>query len=308
MINSKKINQYVTASNSDYEDCIGSIDHTYTINGVKSTIRLHYLKFDGNGMTIVKALANMLYLYIIDYCISARNRTDQLNARQSAQLTKQARDRFRHPTVTDSSPDKTGEAGELLLYFLMETVLKAPQVVSKMELKTNHKDEVKGSDGIHAKYDDKTKLVNFYFGESKLYKDSAAAITDAIESVEQFHNIEMYKHEFSMVTKHFKYADDTTKDAITSLIVHGEPGPNACINHACLIGYDFKGFNGLNGEDSKELLDDFVLKFHKDGDRLTKLLQKKFDKFSKKHLRFDVFFIPFPSVSEFRNAFNAALD
>ena len=308
MTNLNKINQYATASISDYEDCLGSIDHSYTINGVQTQVRLNYVKFDGNGMPMVKALANMLYTYIIDYCISARNRTEQLTARQSTQLTKQARDLFRHPTVTDSTPDKTGEAGELLLYFLMEAVLKAPQVVSKMELKTNHKDEVKGSDGIHAKYNDTTKLVDFYFGESKLYKDSAAAISDAIKSVEQFHNIEMYQHEFSMVTKHFKYADDITKEAVTSLIVHGEPGPNACINHACLIGYDFKGFNGLNGSNSNELLDDFISKFHVDGDRLTKLLQKKFDNFGKKHLRFEVFFIPFPSVVEFRNAFNAALD
>jgi len=39
-----------------------------------------------------------------------------------------------------------------------------------------------------------------------------------------------------------------------------------------------------------------------------KLLQKSFDKFDKKYLKFDVFFIPFPSVEAFRNAFNEALD
>jgi hypothetical protein len=308
MSNLQKVNQYTSASLSDYQDCLGAIEHTYKINGVTTDIRLHYLKFDGNGMPMVKALANMLYTYIIDYCISARNREEPLTTQQSAKLIKQARDLFRHPKVTDESPDKTGEAGEMLLYFLMEAVLKAPQVVSKMELKTNHKDEIKGSDGIHAKYNTLTSMVDFYFGESKLYKDSAAAIADAIKSVGQFHDIEMYRHEFTMVTKHFKFADDATKDAITSLIVQGEPGPNVCINHACLIGYDFKGFNDLNGSNPKELLDDFLSKFLIDGSRLTNLLQKKFDKFNKKHLKFEVFFIPFPSVVDFRNAFNAALD
>jgi len=302
------INQYASTSYLDYSECLEVVEHEYSINGVKSQIRMHYLKLDGNGRPMVKALANMLYTYIIDYCISARNREEPLTTRQSTKLTKEARNLFRHPDVTDDSPDKTGEAGELLLYFLMESVLKAPQVVSKMELKTNHKDEVKGSDGIHAKFNVEKGVVDFYFGESKLYKDSAAAIADVINSVEQFHDIEMYQHEFSMVTKHFKYADDVTKDAITSLIVHGEPGPNACINHACLIGYDFKGFANLEGTCSSELLQDFLVKFHQDGGRLTKLLQKRFDKFGKKHLYFDVFFIPFPSVVEFRNAFNAALD
>lgn len=302
------INEYASITSLDYSECLEVVEHEYSINGVQSQIRMHYLKLDGNGRPMVKALANMLYTYIIDYCISAKNRPEPLTPRQSAKLTKEARNLFRHPEITDNSPDKTGEAGELLLYFLIESVLKAPQVVSKMELKTNHKDEVKGSDGIHARFNNAKGMVDFYFGESKLYKDSAAAITDAINSVDQFHDIEMYKHEFSMVTKHFKYVDKVTKDAITSLIIHGEPGPNACINHACLIGYDFKGFNNLIGTTPSELLQDFLIKFQQDGDRLTKLLQKRFDHFEKKHLCFDVFFMPFPSVVEFRNAFNAALD
>ncbi len=304
----KTINEYISVVTSDYESYLGEIDHAYTIDGVQTQIRLHYIKLDGNGRPMIKALANMLYTYIIDYCLSVRNRIEPLTPRQATILTKQARELFRHPAVTDKSPDKTGEAGELLLYFLMEAILEAPQMVAKMELKTNHKDEVKGSDGIHARYNKDTDLVDFYFGESKLYTKSSAAISDAIDSVEQFHEIEMYQHEFTMVTKHFKYADDETKAAISSLIVHGEAGAGVCVNHACLIGYDFKEFKDLTGNNPKELMNDFMGKFHKDGARLTKLLQKRFDKFDKKYLKFEVFFIPFPSVSEFRNALNKALD
>lgn len=302
------INKFNSVEISDYNSCLGVIDHNFCINGVNAQVRMHHLKLDGNGLPMVKALANMLYEYIIDYCISSRNRTAPLTNRQSAKLVKEARKLFRHPEISDDSPDKTGEAGEMLLYFLMEAVLKAPQIVSKMELKTNHRDEVKGSDGIHAKFDKDVNMVDFFFGESKLYKSSSSAIAAAIDSVDQFHEIEMYQHEFSMVTKHFKYADDKTRDAITSLIVHGEPGASVRINHACLIGYDFKGFTELNGSTPQELLNDFTNRFLQDGQRLTNLLQSRLDKFDKKHLRFDVFFVPFPSVVEFRNAFNKALD
>lgn len=305
----EEINALTAVDPLDYEDCLGVLEHEYTINGVSAKVRMHYIKFDGNGRPMIKALANMLYTYIIDYCLAARNRPDTLNARQSAILTKQARELFRHPTITDETPDKTGEAGELLLYFLMEAVIKAPQMVSKMELKTNHKDEVKGSDGIHAKYDSKSGMVDFFFGESKLYGESSSAISEAIKSIDQFHEIEMYQHEFTMVTKHFKYADEETKNAISSLIISGEPGPNVRVNHACLIGYDFKGFSDLPYQDGHEaVIHEFVSRFLVDGERLTKLLQDKFDTFDKKYLCFDVFFIPFPSVSDFRNAFNAALD
>ncbi|WP_299659258.1 DUF1837 domain-containing protein [uncultured Psychromonas sp.] len=308
MISPEAINKYTSVDKLDYEDCLGVIEHSYRINGMNAKIRMHYIKFDGNGLPMIKAFANMLYSYIIDYCISAKNRKGPLTTRQSTKLTKEARALFRHPKINEKSPDKTGEAGELLLYFLMEAILKAPQMVSKMELKTNHKDEVKGSDGIHAKFNSISEQVDFYFGESKLYKSSSSAISDAIESVNQFHDIDMYVHEFSMITKHFKYAEKDVQDAITSLIVHGEPGPSVRINHACLIGYDFNGFTDLNTNSPKDLLDDFTEKFKKDGERLTGLLQKKFDVFEKKHLCFEVFFLPFPSVSKFRDAFNTALD
>jgi len=305
----EEINTLTSVDQSDYEDCLGVLEHEYTIDGVAAKIRMHYIKFDGNGRPMIKALANMLYSYIIDYCIAARNRPEALTTRQSTRLTKQARELFRHPDVSDESPDKTGEAGELLLYFLMEAVLNAPQVVSKMELKTNHKDEVKGSDGIHARFDPEDGVVDFFFGESKLYTESSAAIAEAIKSVDQFHEIEMYQHEFTMVTKHFKYSDEETKNAIASLIISGEPGPNVRVNHACLIGYDFKGFSGLPYQEEHEtLVQEFVSRFLEDGERLTALLQDKFEKFDKKYLCFEIFFIPFPSVSEFRNAFNAALD
>lgn len=303
------INNYKTINGSDYHDCIGVVEHAYSINGVVAKIRMHYIKFDGNGRPMIKALANTLYGYIIEYCIASRNRSDALTAKQAAQLTKQARELFRHPKVTDESPDKTGEAGEILLYFLMEAVLNAPQIVSKMELKTNHKDEVKGSDGIHARYNESDGVVDFFFGESKLYADAATAIARAIDSVDQFHETEMYQHEFTMVTKHFKYANEKTKEAITSLIVSGEPGAGVRLNHACLIGYNFKEFSSLPVGQSREILmDTFIDLFHKDGKRLTDLLQNRFNSFNKKYLVFDVFFMPFPSVRDFRNAFNAALD
>jgi hypothetical protein len=304
-----QLNNYISINTKDYDDCIDVIEHNHVIQGIKATVRLHYLKFDGNGLPMVKPLANMLYTYIINYCLSARNRNDTLTLQQAAVLTKEARKLFRHPIITDNSPDKTGEAGELLLYFLMEAVLKAPQVVAKMELKTNHKDEIKGSDGMHAKWNPEDDVVDFFFGESKLYQSSSDAISNAIESIDEFHNNKMYRHEFTMVTKHFKYADENTKNAISEILVHGEPGSDVRVNHACLIGYDFKKYKSLPLNKSKnEITADFCSQFLVDSARLVNLLQKSFDKFDKKHLKFDVFFVPFPSVVEFRNAFNDALD
>ena len=304
----KHIAEKISVETPDFSNCINVVEHDLKLTGIETTVRFHYLKFDGNKQPMVKALADTLYAYIIDYCLSAKNRDENLTARQSTLLTKEARSLFRHPEISDDSPDKTGEAGETLLYFLMEAVLKAPQIVSKMELKTNHKDEVKGSDGIHARWNEELEVVDFYFGESKLYKKVSDALTSALKSVNDFHDIKMYEHEFNMVTNHFKYADEAVKHEISQLFINGNPGTNVRVNHACLIGYDYKGYDDVLSEPHSNLISIFEDKLLSNAESLVSLLQKKLDKFEKKYLVFDVFFLPFPSVVDFRNAFNEALD
>lgn len=304
----ENINDFNSVEKADFSTCLDVIEHSHQISGIDTTLRFHHFKFNANKQPMIKALANTLYSYIIDYCLSAKNRNEKLSNRQAAILTKEARKLFRHPEITDESPDKTGEAGETLLYFLMEAVLDAPQIVAKMELKTNHKDEVKGSDGIHAKWNDELNIVDFYFGEAKLYKKVASAIDSALQSISDFHDIKMYEHEFSMVTKHFKYADESIKEQVSNLFIHGEAGSGVRVNHSCLIGYDFNGYETCSGKNHIEIEKNFRDLFINDSIRITSLLQNKFDKFNKKHLAFDVFMIPFPSVVEFRNAFNEALD
>lgn len=298
------LNDFIAVKTKDCQDCIDILEHDFLLDGVLGNIRFHHLKFDGNGLPMVKALAELLYQYIIDYCIASRNRTTSLTSQQATKLTKEARLLFRHPPLIDD-PDKTGEAGEMLLFLLMEAILQAPQLVAKMELKTNHSDEVKGSDGIHVKWNPIDKIVEFYFGESKLYQDVGSAMTAALKSINDFHDNKMYKHEFAMITKHFKYADENTKSEIFELIKLGEPGSGVRINHACLIGYDWKRYGA---SPPVCLNDEFRDSLRTDGRKIIKALNTKFSKFPKKHLRFEIFFIPFPSVVEFRNCFNSALD
>lgn len=301
-------NRFISVEKSDLHSCLDTIEHTEIIAGINANMRIHHMRFDGNGRPLIKALAEALYQYIIEYCISCRNRPEQLNARQAAKLTKEARELFRHPVVTNDKPDTTGEAGEALLFFLSEAILQAPQVVAKMELKTNHKDEVKGSDGIHMKWHSEDKVVDFYFGESKMYQDVNRAISSALESVNGFHDNEMYKHEFNMVTKHFKYTDEFVRESVRDLIKFGEPGPDVRINHACLIGYDWAEYGTNPITEVQKHITDFRSKLLTDSSRLSKILNSKLSAFEKKHLRFEVFFIPFPSVADFRNAFNEALN
>ena len=60
-------------------------------------------------------------------------------------------------------------------------------MVAKIDLKTNPKLEVNGSDGIHMKWHPDDKVLDIYFGESKLEQTASSAIKNAFVSMENFH-------------------------------------------------------------------------------------------------------------------------
>lgn len=301
------LDEYIGASRQNYEACVDVVQHDLSVKSVQATVRMHHLRFDANGAPMVTELAICLANHITKYCLSARNRSAQPDELEMTKLVHEARKLFIHPEATDDDPDRTGEAGEILLYFLMETVLGAPQVVAKMDLKTNPKLEVHGSDGIHMRWHPEDQQVDIFFGEAKLHQNVGAAISSAIKSIGAFHANGMRQHEFGIVTKHFKLVDDELRRAVKDLLDSGVRGPSARINHVCLIGYDWSEYGKLPALSQDALSEEFRKRYQKDAPRLHELLEDRFKSFSRKELRFEVFFLPFKSVQDFRDAFNEAL-
>lgn len=297
----------LSASRQNYDACIGHVEHQHAYAGVIAKTRLHHLKFDANGQPKVADLAKCLVNHAIDYAISARNRPPLMTAQQAAQYMQEARGLFRAVTAPPGTADLAGEAGELLLYFLLETVLGAPQVVAKIELKTNPALEVNGSDGIHMRWHAADNLVDVYFGESKLYTDVGAALTNAFGSIESFHANGMRDHEYAMATKFFKGVDENVKSAVAEVLYTGRPGPGARINHACLIGYDWAATGLTPGQAAGAVEAEYCRQYAADAKRLHRMLQNRFDVCERKQFGFEVFFLPFVSVQEFRDAFKRAM-
>ena len=75
--------------------------------------------------------------------------------------------------------ESSGEGGELLLFVLAETLLRLPQILCKMSLKTNLRMHVHGADGVHAGVDPGMGRVALWWGESKIY-DAASAIRECV--------------------------------------------------------------------------------------------------------------------------------
>jgi len=283
-----------------YDAFLDKVEHNLCHEGVNATLRFKHLKFDGNGEPKFNDLANCLADYLIEYSFSIRRRGNPQKGHDFSKLRREAKDLLR-------KSDVSGEAGEILLYFLLETVLEAPQLVAKIDLKTNPNKEINGSDGIHMKYVDGKELLEIYFGEAKLEQNIYNALTHAFESLENFHESKLLEHELGIVTSHYKWADDKTKEAVINFLDRQSPVGECRYNHACLIGYDWNEYSKLSTDERESFINNFKSIYLKDISRIYNLFEKRYKGFKFKHYNLEVFFLPFKSVQEFRNAFLNAI-
>ncbi len=270
------------------------------MDGLEATVRFHHLKLDSNGRPRWKDLADNLANHILSYCFSTQKRGMAVTDVQILELRREARDFFRDTA-------RSGEAGEMLLYFILEAVLRAPQMVSKISLKTNPEVETFGSDGIHMKWHEVDQLLDVFFGEAKIYKSLGRASSSAAKSIEAFHANSMEAFELRLLTRNFKYAEGKLKEEILSYVNRGTAVKTVRVNHACLLGYNWDQYESLPQKSFEEMTSIFEEHYLNDRARILKHLNKHFSIFKRKRLRFEVIVLPFQCVDKFREAFLEAL-
>ncbi|MFT3991744.1 MAG: DUF1837 domain-containing protein [Luteolibacter sp.] len=294
------LQNYLEASRDSYKACLDKITSSLLIDGHQVTLDFQHVRFDANGEPKFDDLAKCLADHVIEYCFSMRRRGTPTSPNEFSRLNREARGLLRKFGTS-------GEAGEMLLYFLLETVYSAPQIVAKMDLKTNPRMELHGSDGIHMKWNRQDELLDIFFGESKLETKVSSAISNAFSSLKEFHDNGLRDHEFGLVTSHFKLLDDVTRDIVFRFLDRRVPGGDCRINHACLIGYDWSKYKQLFDHRRNDFIINFKNTYIRHSPSLAKLLKKKLDQYGRPQLRLLIFFLPFQSVQEFRNAFNKAV-
>lgn len=97
------------------------------------------------------------------------------------------------------NPQTDGKYGELLLFALVESVLRSKMVAHKIVSLTNYKDQVKGGDGIFlGNYQIDTQVQNpaIFIGESKIMQGFSSAVDHAFDSLDRFHSPQL-KTEFN---------------------------------------------------------------------------------------------------------------
>lgn len=277
-----------------------------TLDKTKACCRCHFVTRDGNGRPRVHALVEMLARQVQDYCIprsriaEARRALDRTGSTAAfSALEHEARDLF----VTLA---KSGEGGELLLYLLLENVLRLPQLLCKMPLKTSSEMHIHGVDGVHGTMLPDGKLA-LYWGESKLYGNVTNAIDACFESIAPYLNDTgggPARRDLLLVREHIDPGDETVKQALGKFFDDTQPeSARVEFRGACLVGFDLKDYPDPRCEDGISLNEAAaarIAKWHtRIADRVGKHRLETFE--------LEVFCVPMPSVAAFRDRLRTSL-
>jgi hypothetical protein len=179
-----------------------------------------------------------------------------------------------------------------------------------MSLKTNPRMPVHGADGIHVRYSEKDQKLLLYWGESKLHANVDNAIAAAAKSISEALEPDKLKHEIDLVQQNISFSglQPAEKEALLRYLNPFEEKYNERLDvTTCLVGFNFDGFAKVAAVDPKQAEAEFrslaEAELAKVAPRLAKALTDK----GLATQPIEIFFLPLPSVSDFRDLFQGKI-
>ena len=304
------INNLIINENEAIKSRIEEVRYCIDIPETNSKGYCYCLKVDANGRLRLQDLIEYIDFRIVDYAIPKKEIDEAKNdlnntgsTRKIIQLRKKAEDLF-----TDL--DKTGEGGEILLYILTQDILKLPQLISKMSLKTSAKMHYQGADGVHFRYNRTTGNLELYWAEAKMYQNLNAALTNCFDSLKGFlldpkGCASTQERDIDLITSniHQNINDETVEDILVEYFDKDKEQSNHLVyKGVCFIGFDYDKYpSDTDITKTTEHIKNAILteyeKWHSTiGEKI-----KDHENLDKKEIH--VFLMPFPSVDEFRKCY-----
>lgn len=285
------------------------IERDVLIDGHAVKIHCHCLAVDGNGRVQPHRLAEFMRNAVADYAIprsqlaKAKARDQKYKSTEAVTaLVEQAKRSF-----TDLA--KTGEGGEMLLFLLAERFLKLPQILCKMDLKTDTRMHYHGADGVYAGVTP-DGILKLYWGESKVYKNVASAIQDCLSSLAPFlvepeHEDAERERDLILLSDKADLSDPALTEALKRYFdKNSTQSRRVQYCGVALVGFDAEFYPGGGAKAiADQLADAARLALETWRKKIGERLQtEKLDQFE-----IEFFCLPLPSADEFRKAFLKAM-
>ncbi|MER9002101.1 MULTISPECIES: DUF1837 domain-containing protein [unclassified Mesorhizobium] len=304
--------QSLTLDHSDLDARLRTVTVSAKSTNASVTLHAHYLAFRA-GKPTVEEFVDVITFKLVPFCLHRRHiadtqakwpsmAPDKVQA-SAARLQQQAIDLFKK---AQKNTNRNGEFGELVLYLLVEKVLGAPQLVAKMSLKTNTEMPVHGSDGIHVRYDLLTDSLFLIWGESKCHASVGGAIRSAVESIQESLQYEKMGRELFLIDQYMDLSGVPLElqGALKGFLdPYNEKYNQRYDGSVALIVFDFDEFAELNKLTPADVETTFRLKLEQQLEINAKILDSAIGAGPLAGHAMEFFFIPVPSIAEFRAKF-----
>lgn len=272
------------------------IQHPEILND-KTNIRINIINSNIDEVVQLDKLCDLIAESVTDYCTTRSEiqnafKVSTNNARALTRLAKEASSLF-----VDS--EMSGEAGEVLLYLLAESLLEAPQILSKMSLKTSSNMHFHGSDGVHVKSIENGLAI--YWGESKIHKDRASAVNECLDSVTpfliNFSGPESLR-DLGLIRNNLDVNEQELKNSLIEYFISdSELSNRLSIRAVCLVGFNLSDYP-KHIDYSSSSADEALLKnIEKWANQINKSISNR----SLKEFHIEFFMIPFENIELLRS-------
>lgn len=258
----------------------------------RKNINFAILKLKNNAFdedTLLEFLGEASIFYALP-----KKRVDELVAnREYFKLVNESKSKFRKSDIND------GEGGELILYCINEDILKAPKILSKLKLKTNKEDYVKGADGIHIlKIDDKNYEI--ILCESKMYADIDNAVYEAFNSIDRFIDGGFLENEIITLATNISGEFETFDvEFIANYVIPSKEGTQSHYAFSIFIGFEIEDDidKSLDYGDYQEKI---IEKVNQSISKKANYIISKLGEEKRRGYSFYVYLIPFFNIEKLR--------
>lgn len=258
-----------------------------------TTFYAHTLVSDGNGNIRLDDFIQFLVHHVVAYAIP-RSRLIEAQQKDNQEglgvhmngLYTEAKKLF-IPTKT------TGEGGEMLLFIFGEILLRLPQLLCKMSMKTSGKMHYHGADGIHVGLSD-TGTLELYWGESKMHSSFDESARECLKDLAPYLKREADHEDLLLLKSHLDLYNPAYTQALKKILNKDNKEFNdVTYCGLCFIGFDQDLYSKSTTEEA------INLSYMQWREALkTKLQNRELTEF-----KIHFFCLPFLSIQEFRNTF-----
>jgi hypothetical protein len=203
----------------------------------------------------------------------------------------------------------TGEGGEMLLFLLAERFLQLPQILCKMDLKTDARVHYHGADGVYAGVTP-DGVLKLYWGESKIYNNPGDAIRDCLASLAPFlvepdHEGADRERDLVLLSDKADLNDPALTDALRKYFDKSSPmSKKVQYCGIALVGFDVPFYPK---DDGKALADEIGKASRAALDGWCGSIGKRLKAEKLDEMEIELLCIPLPSADGFRAAFLKAM-